>query len=919
MTGFLCTVEAFKPDIIGITESWTSDEVYDNEITIPGYDLYRKDRNHSHRGGGVLLYVKDSLQSTEFTPKTAFPEQVWCRIPQTSGQDLLVGVCYRTPTSNIFQIDLDETLRQLLTEISCQHVLLMGDFNYGDIKWSSSSSEPTNEASKLFLECLDDCFLTQHVTQPTRITASSSTILDLVITDHPDMVEEMEILGNLENSDHQMLRWTTLLSLQQQDHQGISKDYKKADFDSIRARLLDVDWDNVLSGGVEHSWNEFKNILQDVVEKFVPDCKHRSRGYKKAIWMTYAAVRKVRRKHNLFRRYRDINNPEYIEAAREARAETRRAKRNFEKKLAENIKNDNKSFYAYVRSRSTVKASTGPVLNVSGDLKTDPGEIAEELNTYFSSVFTNEDTQNMPQCTNSRTENQGLLEDIEINEEIVMAKLLKLRSDKATGADDISAMLLTEIRDQICHPLTVIFQMSVQTGEVPNDWKIANVTPIHKKGNRNQPSNYRPISLTSHICKLFESVARDSIVSYLESNRLINDSQHGFRRGRSCLTNLLIFLDQVTRLVDDGNNLDVIYLDFAKAFDKVPHQRLLMKMKNIGIQGRLLDWVASWLSGRRQRVGIRGRYSEWRDVTSGVPQGSVLGPVLFLIFINDIDDGLFSHILKFADDTKIYSTVNNGADQEILQSDLTSLETWSKKWQMEFNTTKCKVLHVGRTNQHFGYILNSQELQSSKEERDLGVIVSNDLKSASNCQAAYNKANQVLGMIRRTIHYKSAEILLPLYKTLVRPLVEYCTPAWSPHYSKDKILLEKIQHRFTRLIPRLKCSDYHTRLDRLNLWTLEQRRNRADLIELFRIYRGLSGIGIDTMFEPVTEGKTRGHSLKLRKHCCHLDLRKFFFSERVINRWNALDEEAVSATSVNSFKNQLQRIRQQQTGFFTDT
>jgi len=238
---------------------------------------------------------------------------------------------------------------------------------------------------------------------------------------------------------------------------------------------------------------------------------------------------------------------------------------------------------------------------------------------------------------------------------------------------------------------------------------------------------------------------------------------------------------------------------------------------------------------------------------------------------------------------------------------------------MEFNTTKCKVLHVGKSNQHFQYVMDNKTLESTKAEKGLGVIVSDNLKSSTNCQAAYSKANRVLGMIKRTISYRSVDILLPLYKTLVRPLVEYCTPAWSPHYSKDKIKIEKIQHRFTRLIPGLKQVDYNTRLARLHLWTLEERRNRADLIELFKIYKNLSAITLGSLFEQANDNRTRGHSLKLQKHHCHLDLRKFFFSERVITRWNALDNEAVAATSVNNFKNHLQRIREKKKSFYTDT
>ena len=246
---------------------------------------------------------------------------------------------------------------------------------------------------------------------------------------------------------------------------------------------------------------------------------------------------------------------------------------------------------------------------------------------------------------------------------------------------------------------------------------------------------------------------------------------------------LAYFLDKVTRQVDEGHDLDVIYLDFAKAFDKVPHQRLLRKLENHGIKGKVLKWITSWLSDRKQRVSIGGRCSGWQWVLSGVPQGSVLGSLLFLVFINDIDEGLVSDILKFADNTKIFQAVSSERDCLSLQRDLTSLAEWSKRWQMEFNTSKCTVLHIGSGNRQFPYELNGQVLSSTKGEKDLGVIIADNLKSSSNCQAAYSKANRVLGMLKRTITYKSPDILLLLYKTLVRPLVEYCTPAWSPHYN----------------------------------------------------------------------------------------------------------------------------------------
>ena len=254
MDSLLCTVEALKPYVIGVSESWTNNEISDGELNIEGYDLYRKDRNNGHKGGGVLLYVKSNIKSTMFAPITDFPEQVglWCKLPKflvptEPNQHQLIGVCYRTPTQEIFDIDLDKALCQLLREVSSRHVLFMGDFKYGDIDWTNPYSMSVTVASKEFIDCLDDRFLTQHVKEPTRITSNGSSILDLVITNDPDMVEKVEIIGNLEGSDHQMCEWVTSINLQQCEYLGTTKDYSRGNYDGIKDRMRRIYWENILN------------------------------------------------------------------------------------------------------------------------------------------------------------------------------------------------------------------------------------------------------------------------------------------------------------------------------------------------------------------------------------------------------------------------------------------------------------------------------------------------------------------------------------------------------------------------------------------------------------------------------------------------------------------------------------------------
>lgn len=533
----------------------------------------------------------------------------------------------------------------------------------------------------------------------------------------------------------------------------------------------------------------------------------------------------------------------------------------------------------------------------------DRSAVANQFNEYFCSVFTKEDlSQAIPEDHNYCS---TTLQDVQIDQQMVLMALSKLRVDKATGPDALSTRLLLQIKEEISYPLTRLFRQSLHESSVPSDWKQAYVCPIFKKGNRHSPENYRPVSLTCQLGKVFESILRDVMVTHLESTNSISDSQHGFRRKRSCLTNLLAFLDKVTGEVDSGEDIDVIFFDFAKAFDKVPHLRLVRKLQAHGIQGKLLGWITEWLRDRRQAVCINGILSEWRPVISGVPQGSVLGPIMFLIYINDLDNGVTNWILKFADDTKLFGRASSPEGVATLQTDINQLIRWSEEWQMLFNRDKCKVMHIGRSNKQAPYSMGAYILTTATSERDLGITISSDLKPALQCSQAYGKASKMLAMIFRTISYKTPHVLTRLYKSLVRPHVEYCTAAWSPYYVKDRDLIERVQRRFTRKVPGLAKLDYVDRLKRLGLWSLEARRTRADLLEVYKIIHGLSAIKAETFFEFNTSC-CRGHSLKLSKNRVFTDLRQKFFSERVISSWNGLSNETVTAKTFIVFKQKLE-------------
>jgi len=895
------TILDLQPDVIGITESWVHSNISDAELYLPGFSLFRRDRKTGNKGGGVLLYVREALNATDFSTKSDYGEHVWCEI-----NDLCIGVTYRSDNMAIVGSENEEQLRNVLYEVCSKHILLMGDFNYPNIDWLSSvvdSVAPTG--AKEFLDAVEGCFLTQHVKEPTR----GDAILDLVFTSDPDLVSDLQILHPLSTSDHNMIMFTVHLQTETVNSVKVIRDYNRGDFDKIKSSLAEINWDHFMDASSNECWLRFRNLLQKLIEQYVP-LKNNSRKKgpvdKKPIWMTHKALKLVRRKRKAFSKYKSAHHPAVKAACKATKSELRSARRNFECKLAQNIKKDSKSFYAYARSKMKCKVQTSPLITDNGSRTSSPEDMVGLFNNYFTSVFTAEDLTNIPPVSDGPNVQCC---DINFTVEDVSSGLSKLRPDKAAGPDDLLPRFLLQIADCISYPLYLLFRKSLDENSVPDDWKNANICPIFKKGSRNNVENYRPISLTSQICKLFESIIRDNIVNHLEGNQLILDSQHGFRKGRSCLSNILAFLEKVTSAVDSGEDVDVVFLDFAKAFDKVPHQRLLLKLKLHGICDKLLHWISNWLTNRKQRVCIGGTYSSWQFVLSGVPQGSVLGPILFLIYINDIDCGICNWILKFADDTKMFGPICNKVDYMNFQKDLNRLFDWSKNWQMSFNIDKCKVMHLGRTNKVYDYYLDGQPLSEVKEEKDLGIVISKDLKVSRQCSTAYSKANRVLGIINRTFVNKHSDIMLKLYKSTVRPHLEYCTAAWSPHYKKDKELLEKIQRRFTRMIPEIKDLPYTERLRHLKLWSLEERRIRADLVEVFKMLNGLTKVKFATFFELDTTSRTRGHPYKLKKRRFNTDLRKHFFTERIINIWNSLDGDTVRATTLNMFKNRLDHLR----------
>ena len=550
----------------------------------------------------------------------------------------------------------------------------------------------------------------------------------------------------------------------------------------------------------------------------------------------------------------------------------------------------------------------GPIKDTAGRLTESDQEAAEVLASFFKSVFTVESSDGIPTFPDQIDTESGL-GDIIIPVEKVKEELKRLNKNKAPGPDGISPMVLRAAADQLAGPLCTIFNKTLESGNLPQDWKQAVITPIFKKGARCKASNYRPVSLTSQACKVMERILRQHIVQHLEENNLISKQQHGFVRKRSCQTNLLESMEDWTRTLDEGNGLDLIFLDLQKAFDTVPHKRLAVKLRAYGLKGNVLDWVEDFLHGRQQIVRVGNSMSDQTEIMSGVPQGSVLGPVLFLLFVNEIPGLVQSKVKMFADDMKIYRPVSSCEDVKIMQQDLDILGKWSDIWLLRFNVSKCRAMHCGASNSGHNYSItqnNATELlEETCLERDLGVLIDNSLKPTAHCEKAAQRGMSALRLLKTTFKSLSKHNFKPLYNAYVRPHIEYCSQAVGPYMVQNFTALEKVQRRATKLVRGLRNVPYQERLQQLELSNTRQRMLRGDLIETYKILTGKLRLDPGCFFTRNTGERTRGHSLKLLKTRAVHHARAQFFSQRAVSEWNSLPDEVVMAPSTNSFKNRL--------------
>jgi hypothetical protein len=574
----------------------------------------------------------------------------------------------------------------------------------------------------------------------------------------------------------------------------------------------------------------------------------------------------------------------------------------YESRLAQHSRNNPKPLFAYLKRR--IKGGTGiPALEIGENsaLAEDDCTKASVLATQYTSVYA---AESLP-VPDFPARSSVFLQDFLFSSAEVQDVLNKLNPYSAPGPDGIHPLLLRNLADFISAPIATLFQLSLDEGRLPSQWKMAIIKPMYKGGARHSPVNYRPISLTSVLCKCMERMLKVAIQRHFEGHGMISQKQHGFRSKRSCTSNLLLARESWAVALDEGSKLDIVFIDFSKAFDKVPHRRLIAKLEAYGIGGKLLAWITDFLVDRRVQVKINDVISESLVPLSGVPQGSVLGPELFKIYVNDLPDSLPSDCLLYADDLKLWSRTSTMDEASRLQTSLDALHIWSATWQLPINFDKCSVLSLPEANPLISYHIGMNSLRAVTSVCDLGTIVSADQKSSSDTIKRVGAASRLFWAIRRSFSGMTADIFRLLFSSHIRPILEFGQPAAYPLTKWESDLIERVQRRGSKCIMGFRQLTYQQRLQNLGMFSLAYRRRRCDLIYTRRILLGELGEDLRNLFTVNTLAPTRGHRWKLFKPR-RLRLRpKATFSTRVINDWNGLPADLMRSISENRFKSHL--------------
>jgi len=895
-----------KPSIVVLNETWLNLHVNSNEIIHENYyKCFRSDRTEEDKakynksgGGGVIIFCRQDLDI--LTKSVKIP----CRLPILSielkmrdNSKICLSTFYRYGYSDTADfLEAERYFNDLHRKY--RSICLIGDLNLSTVRdWSNPVANDTTE--DMYVNLFSNLGLTSLINQSTH---RGGNTLDLVLTNKPSLFSITSVEPDiLVPSDH----YTINLEIKKKRYKKRDKKrrnyaYKRGNWDHVNTELSGINWEMELSSSnTEQNFKKFKSLVDIVIRKFVPMVSINDRN--EPPWYDGEMRDLKRQKERLRKRSKSISATQtdidsFNSFSINYKSKATSKQHDFLTKVdpCEDPNTViNKRFWKHVKSNE--KSSRIPdTVYLGSRFRTDTQDKCELFNHFFGAQFSvpsNYDTEiNLDQDSDLVSVNELF------NASDILSYLKAINPSKAAGPDNIDGYILKNCCNSLAVPLTILFRQSYTTGQIPQDWKDANVVPVHKKNDKANIENYRPISLTSLVMKIYEKCIRNKLHELTLNN--ITDFQHGFLPNRSCTTQMIDFTDHLAVGLNSSHLTDIIYFDFSKAFDSVSHDLILLKLKNtFGITGKFLQFFKFYLQNRRQRVVIDGKFSQWVSVQSGVPQGSILGPLLFVLFINDIVESTSpgTNIRLYADDMKIWRRIISRSDQVSLQNDINNLHSWSVINKIKFHPSKCK--HISSTLKreplNTTYFLNDTCIEKSDCEKDLGVFINNKLTFTKHHQATISKASQKLGLIKRNCSITTCPVKRKtLYLSLVRSNFEHCSTIWRPISDAQVGKFVKLQKRAVKWIlnenfSRYSDLVYSQKLMSLKILPMDLKFKQNDLVIFHKVYYDNSVIKLPSYIHRQSDNDTTVFQRPTRLH----------------NEYDMYKVKSSINPKVNSFKN----------------
>lgn len=912
-----------KAAIISISETWLDDSVTDAEINIENYSVVRLDR--SRIGGGVCMFIRNDLAFSLLQDlKIEDMEAIWIEILLPKTKPIIVGTCYRPPKQNDFLDLFERALNKLRPD--CEQIIL-GDFN---ISFKNSVSS----MCKSYKNILNMGNLKQLIKDPTRVTPTSSTIIDHIVCNNEDKISQSGVISS-GVSDHYITFCTRKSQKVTTCKQNLvrirsTKNYNK---DVFNDKLNAIDWSSLLlCRNVNEAWEKFRSLFHSVLDNVAPyrDIKIRQQTEP---WMTSDILENIRKRDDLLHMYKKTQNKyqyaQFCKIRNKVQRDIKHAKEDFVSGKIEENKKSPKKLWQQLKSLGYSSKKTdvaGIVLNVAGQTCHSLREIANHFNTFFTTVASSlvdtlppapglfDINSNLFKQFYCKVTNNNLeLKLTSVNKDFIYKELCNLNSFKSTGLDNIPARFIKDGASALVKPITYLVNLSITSGIVPDELKLARVKPLFKKNSRLEIGNYRPVSILCIISKILEKAVYKQLETHLIDHNLLYQFQSGFRSSYSTDTCLIHLFDHIKKQTSKGLFTGMVMIDLQKAFDTVDHRILCHKLRSMGVQE--VKWFESYLTGRKQLVNVNGTESELLNITCGVPQGSILGPLLFLYYVNDMSISIQSDckLLLYADDsTIIFSHKDPDVISHKLGKELESCSSWlvDNKLSLHLGKTECIIFGPKRKLKkvtNFQIQCNNHIIQSQPKLKYLGIDIDQNLSGEITVNSIIKKVNSRLKFMYRKARCLSTETRKTLTTALIQCHFDYSCSSWYAGVSQTlKNKLQIAQNKTVRFIKELgpRSSVRQPELSSVGFLNIENRVKQLRLGHAHKIYNNKCPTYLKDNFIKVSENheyNTRSSQFNfVVPKIKGVDSSTFFFN--AIKDWNSLPNNIKSIKDHNAFK-----------------